>query len=285
MDAYQAHSQPQMGQQQQHQHPQHGQFQPYPLLYPQPYPQQYLASPPGVTPSSKGWHITKLVFYSLSIVFCVIVLGTSIALVVDPNLYQSYQIIWVAPQAGIALCWDIAELIAICVRRGHHGIHPGAHVALHLLLWLGFLVAAGLTGWLVAYASEYDSSYQRYYYNYYSRQYLPIMQAELAFLVLLVLVHFVLFVRACVETHQRNRLALSVMPQQMYYTQPISHYSMQQMPPMQPEFPTQLQQAHAVDRQQQMGSGPDQHNLTGTTHDSLPSPIQKHGLHPPPVHQ
>jgi hypothetical protein len=99
------------------------------------------------------------------------------------------------------------------------------------------------------------------------------------------LVHFVLFVRACMETHQRNRLAVSVMPQQMYYTQPISHYSMQQMPPMQPEFPTQLQQAHAVDRQQQMGSGPDQHSLTGATHDSLPSPIQEHGLHPPPVHQ
>ncbi|ETS72982.1 hypothetical protein PFICI_15374 [Pestalotiopsis fici W106-1] len=171
-------------QQQQQQQSQYSQPQPFPQPYPQPYPQQYLAPPPVMIPSSKGWHITKIVFYSLSIIFCVIVLGISIALAVDPSIYQSYQIIWVAPQAGIALCWDVAELITVCVRRSQYGIHPGAHVALHLLLWLGLVVAAGLTGWIVAYASECGYYCQRYY-DYYSSQYLSIMQAELAFLVLL----------------------------------------------------------------------------------------------------
>ncbi|KAH8195077.1 hypothetical protein TruAng_010753 [Truncatella angustata] len=150
----------------------------------QQYPQQF-QPPPRVIPYSKPWLITKIVFYSLSIIFSIVVLGISIALVVDPGIYQSYQIIWVAPQAGVALVWDIAELITICARGKKRGIHPGAHVALHLLLWLGFCAAVGLSAWLVAFELECDY-YCRYYYDYEdSSGYLSVMQAELAFLSLL----------------------------------------------------------------------------------------------------
>lgn len=153
----------------------------------QPYPQQYQQAPRQYIPHSKPWHITKIVLYSLSIAFCVIVLGLSIALVVDSEYYQSSQIIWVAPQAGAALIWDIAELITVCARSGKRGIHPGAHVALHLLLWLAFICATGLTAWILVYAYECDY-YCRYYSNddyYSSSPYFPIIQAELAFLALL----------------------------------------------------------------------------------------------------
>lgn len=151
----------------------------------QPYPQQYQQAQPRVIPFSKAWHIAKIVFYSLSIAFSVIVLGISIALVLDSAVYQSYQIIWVAPQAGAALIWDIAELITVCSRSGKRGIHPGAHVALHLLLWLGFCAAVGLSAWLVAFTAECDYYCQNYYYDYLSGTYYSAMQAEVAFLALL----------------------------------------------------------------------------------------------------
>lgn len=122
-------------------------------------------------------------------VCCVVVLGISIALVVDPDI-ESFEVVWVAPQAGIGLCWSIAELITICARSGHRGIHPGAHVALHLLLWLGFSASVGLTAYLLSIALECDYYCRNYsyYYNYYSDTYVSSQQALLAFLTLLVYV-------------------------------------------------------------------------------------------------
>ncbi|KAM0806533.1 hypothetical protein AB5N19_06869 [Seiridium cardinale] len=234
----------------------------------QPYPQQYQQAP-RVIPYSRPWQITKIVFHSLSIVFSIIVLGISIALVVDPDVNQSYQIIWVAPQAGIALIWSIAELITICARRGR-GIHPGAQVALHLLLWLGFLVAVGLTSWLVAFAQECDYYCREYYYDYNGGQYFSSIQAELAFLALLALVHFILFVRACVETNQRNKMAgpVIMVPQHMYYNQPMAQYPVQSMPPMQQGYPVPPQQAHTSGYYGQPKEA--QHQSTGSAPVSQP---------------
>jgi hypothetical protein len=158
---------------------------------PQPYPQQYPQTGPArvAPPYSRAWHITKIVLLSFSMICCIVVLGISIALVVDPDI-QSFEVVWVAPQAGIGLCWSIAELITICARFGHRGIHPGAHVALHLLLWLGFSAAVGLTAYLLSFALECDYYCRNnyYYYNYYSDTYISSEQALLAFLSLLVYV-------------------------------------------------------------------------------------------------
>ncbi|KAI1840526.1 hypothetical protein JX265_013245 [Neoarthrinium moseri] len=250
-----------------------------PQQAPQPYPQHYQQAPPRVLPYSKAWQTTKIVFYSLSIIFSIIVLGISIALVVNPNI-ESIVIIWTAPQVGIALCWDIAELITICARNGHRGIHPGAHVALHLLLWLGISAAIGLTGYWVAFIVECDYYCRRYsrYYSYYSGTYVPSMQALLAFLCLLILVHFFLFVRACVETAQRNRLAAPVImvPQHMYYAQqPMAQY------PVQPGYPNQPQQAHMSGYYGQPQEV--QNHFTGSTHVSQPSaptPVHDNAAHP-----
>ncbi|KAH9904037.1 hypothetical protein F4778DRAFT_78213 [Xylariomycetidae sp. FL2044] len=222
----------------------------------QPY-QPYYQQPPRVVPQiSKPWQITKIVFASLSIVFSIILLGISIATTAGADLL-SYVAVWTAPQAGIAIIWSTAELITICARAGHRGIHPGAHVALHLLLWLGFCVAQGLNGFILAsslaynaYYDSYDDYYSDYYgyddYDYsYSPRYISYLQAVLAFTALLIIVHFFLFVRACVETAQRNSMARPVymMPPQMYYAPPMQPgFPTQQ--PMQPGFPAPPPQAH-----------------------------------------
>ncbi|KAI1075603.1 hypothetical protein F5B20DRAFT_559594 [Whalleya microplaca] len=208
---------------------------------------QLYQQPAPIIPFSKSWHITKIVLTFLSIIFCIIVLGISIALAVNPHIL-SYIAIWTAPQAGVALIWSIAELITICVRRSHQGIHPSAHVALHLLLGLGFSTGLGLTAYILAfglafssddtkYHSYFDYYYDdKYYYEYYSKMYLKSMEALVAFLGLLIIVHFLLFLRACVETAKRDSMRRQVImmpPQHMYYA-----------PSMHPGVPMQPLEAH-----------------------------------------
>ncbi|KAK8029855.1 hypothetical protein PG993_011146 [Apiospora rasikravindrae] len=236
MDPTQQPVQPQQPQQA-HQAHQSQQFQPY-----QPYPAGAPAQPQQPL-ASRPWHNTKLVLLSMSIVFSIIVIGISIALAVNPTIL-SLQVIWVAPEAAVAIIWSVAEFVTLCARKNQRGIHPGAHVALHLLLWLAFVVAAGLTAYLVALNVEYDYYYSSSYrYSRYSsiKFYVRTLQAELAFLILLIITHFTLFVRACVETARRNKRAQPVfVPVNAYY----SGYPMQQQPPQQSVYPMHPQQAH-----------------------------------------
>ncbi|KAH8649938.1 hypothetical protein BX600DRAFT_554390 [Xylariales sp. PMI_506] len=253
----------------------------------QPYQAQYPVAPQPVAmaiPYSRAWHITKIVLYVFSLIFSVVVLGVSIGLVVDPAI-ESIQIIWIAPQACVAICWGVAELITICARSGHRGIHPGAHVALHLLLWIGYSASIGLTAYFLAFALECDYYCSYYdYYDYYSSNYLGSLQALVAFSALLVLIHFILFVRACVETSQRNRMtsAMVVMPPAMYYAAPppaMGQYPVAQQPGV-PGYP---QQAHLSGYYGQVPKDL-QSQVTGSTHVSQPSssPVPD-GLHPVPA--
>ncbi|KAI1767786.1 hypothetical protein GGR53DRAFT_463047 [Hypoxylon sp. FL1150] len=165
-------------------------------------------------PSSQTWLVTKLVLASLSIFCCIVVLGISIGLAADPAV-QSYIVVWTAPQAGAALLWSAAESASLCalrVRPKRRDIHPGAHVAVHLLLWLSFGAGLGLTARVLKFAVAFTASdgseaYRAYYYGddddgyeYYSDSYIHSMDALVAFLALLIIIHLVLFVRACVET-------------------------------------------------------------------------------------
>ncbi|KAI0380574.1 hypothetical protein F5Y04DRAFT_256994 [Hypomontagnella monticulosa] len=166
----------------------------------------------------RAWPVTKIALITLSIIFCGIVLGISIALAADPAI-QSYIVVWTAPQAGAALLWTVADLITTI---GSRGIHPGAHVAIHLLLWMGFGVGLGLTAYILSFVLVFTSfderdTYSEYYENYYgqggergrvyySESYVRSMESLVAFLALLIIVHFSLFVRACVETARHRKV-------------------------------------------------------------------------------
>lgn len=156
----------------------------------------------------------------------------------------------------MALIWQTAEFITVCASSRHRGIHPGANVALHLLIWLVAIVA---TSFMAVYVSldQSDVSYYSNTSNYYYygagelrwiKKIFAIEQAILAFTVLLLIIHFILFVRACIETHEYNKATRTVlvavpMAQYGYYQagppQPQMQYGMQQMAPQQQQMPQQ----------------------------------------------
>lgn len=168
-------------------------------------------------------------------------------------------------QAGLALVWQTAEFITVCASSRHRGIHPGANVALHLIIWL---ITACALSFLAVYVAidqyniddGYDYGYYGYYDDYYNdslnwvKTIVAVEEAMLAFTVLLFLIHFTLFVRACVETHQYNRATRTIfipmpMGQYGYYPPgpPIQQYPygmqpvpQQQMVQPQPQMPDQI---------------------------------------------
>ncbi|KAI2611917.1 hypothetical protein GGR54DRAFT_334844 [Hypoxylon sp. NC1633] len=173
---------------------------------------------------ARAWILIRVVLTSLSIISCIIVLGTSIRLATDPAI-QSYIAVWTAPQAGVALLWSAAELITRYVSsEDRRGIHPGALVAVHLLLWLSFGAGVGLTAYILAFGLAFVNSddrnkypeYYDYYYNgsgndYFSKYYIHSMEALVAFLAILIIIHLVLFAGACVETANYGRVGSKLM--------------------------------------------------------------------------
>ncbi len=145
-------------------------------------------------PYSRAWHISKIILQSFIIIFCIVVISLSISLALNFPVAVLIAL-WTVPQVVVSLCWSIAELITICARKSHRGIHPGAHVALHLLLWLGFCISLGLTVWIFASVLVYYSSFLDYddYYGYSSYGddyditpgYFTLIEALVAFVALL----------------------------------------------------------------------------------------------------
>ncbi|KAF1812879.1 hypothetical protein P152DRAFT_329197 [Eremomyces bilateralis CBS 781.70] len=142
-----------------------------------------------------------------------------------------YEGIWVSPEsytfAILSIIWNVAEFITQCVNG--RGIHPGAHVGLDLIIW-GGLLSAALIQLLVDYEDLFD---------------LTIGAAAIK--IILTIIHFILFVWACVDTdrrrkHKRQRLAALItqagnQQAQLLHMQNEQHMSMYK----QPQFTTYAQ--------------------------------------------
>ncbi|KAI0160856.1 hypothetical protein GGR52DRAFT_149740 [Hypoxylon sp. FL1284] len=192
------------------------------LVLDQQRPRPVRASPPSTSGHTRP--LVKLVLTLLSVTSCIIVLAISIALATDSSI-QSYIVVWTAPQAGAALWWSVTGLVSARTQpskpdRTDADIHPGAHVAVHLLLSLGFGAGLGLTARILKFAlafttlddpEAYPEYYAYYYsndddgYEYYSNFYIRSMETLVAFLSLLIIIHFLLFVNACREVLKRDR--------------------------------------------------------------------------------
>ncbi|KAF2666547.1 hypothetical protein BT63DRAFT_426997 [Microthyrium microscopicum] len=111
---------------------------------------------------------------------------------------------------GLALIWNAAEFITLCINR--RGIHPGAHIALDLIIF----------GLLVGPASIYIVvNSDNYYYDCSdlyndpeltnsgcSENARPFQSANFAagaFMIIAGLLHFVLFIFACITVHRWRR--------------------------------------------------------------------------------
>ncbi|KAI1265630.1 hypothetical protein F5Y18DRAFT_41419 [Xylariaceae sp. FL1019] len=252
----------------------HGQPMPMPQPY---YPQQYqmpaapFMFPPNqhftyATPTrqipklSQAWIGTRIGLTVLSSILGIIIIALTSQLLGQGSWVAATEL-YAYPIAVASVLWNTAELITYCVRlRKHHqrGIHPGAHVALHLLLWLAGVFGVLLTvSLLLGVQSELDYC-ENYYdnqgyqssscdeftpYTYYRSMIFPIIQGLLAVFALWLVVHFTLFVLACIETHRRNVMLPTailvpisqpgVAPMQYYPQQgavPIQYYQQPVMP-------------------------------------------------------
>ena len=216
------------------------------MPYPYPTGFQYPTAPVRVLPAyNKPWVLCKHVLTGLSLCWAIIIFSLAILFTVQEG-YGSLVGIYALPISIVAMGWNAAELITFFVRsrkltgngdRVRRGIHPGAHVGLHLVLWLacvfGVLMALmqliSVARW-TARCGDYvdDDDDDDYYYNpctsYYIEDwatmgsYLPAYRAYLAVWCLALINHFVLFVLACIDTHQRNRMR----PNNVVYGPPIA---------------------------------------------------------------
>ncbi|KAI1379504.1 hypothetical protein F4677DRAFT_334417 [Hypoxylon crocopeplum] len=201
--------------------------------------------------SSRSWLIAKVALQALSLACCAIVIGLSVATTWEDG---SGVGILTIPIVVATAAWTIAELVTQCVRRRRapgRGIHPGAHVGVQLVIFLAMifllfyscmlwksvqrsLVACNEwprqspdSDWVVQGNTPVGNDRDQYWTGFYcpesyreminSPSYRSSVQAIIAFCALLWVIHFSLFVRACVETQRRNREE----PVVMMYPQPV----------------------------------------------------------------
>ncbi|KAL2164849.1 hypothetical protein VTH06DRAFT_145 [Thermothelomyces fergusii] len=172
-------------------------------VYPAPLPVDQLhgCGEPERSESPVWWYRTKLGLLLLSLMACAVILGVGIALGLRSASYDSpelrygevdYEFGLSAGGAGLAMVVTTLEFLMNFFSRRNKGLHPGALVAAHLVIWLVVLAAVVSTALLNAYLS-------------FSDQTATFQRVLLAFNCALLLIHFVLFVDACVMTNQLNR--------------------------------------------------------------------------------
>ncbi|RYP55553.1 hypothetical protein DL769_010128 [Monosporascus sp. CRB-8-3] len=203
-------------------------YSPYPY---QPGPVQYPQAVRVLPPYSKSWTISKLALTGLSLCWAVVILSLSLVFSVEGGNARATAL-YAAPVTIVALLWNGAELTTYFIRsrKGsdtRRGIHPGAHVGMHLCFWLACVLGIFLTLMVVistarmiarcnadddedSYFNYYSSDYcESFYYDngpYMNNFYVPCLRAMLSMWCLALINHFILFVLACMDTHQRNRL-------------------------------------------------------------------------------
>ncbi|KAI0598893.1 hypothetical protein F4775DRAFT_553518 [Biscogniauxia sp. FL1348] len=156
----------------------------------------------------RQWDVAKLVLRAVSLAAAVVVSGFVVAFNFAGGRYVTANVSF-----GISLSvvgWDAAELIVVCARRDRgRGIRAAAHVGVDLVLWLGAVATLSLQSIFI----DYRAGGGGYYYtgSYYDQaDYGPWFAVDITHLTLLgvlAILHFVLFVRACVEVdrHKKDR--------------------------------------------------------------------------------
>ncbi|KAI9706113.1 MAG: hypothetical protein M1836_005519 [Candelina mexicana] len=126
---------------------------------------------------------------------------------------------------GSSIIWNILNFIVLLARN--KPIHPGANVGCDLILWIAFVV----TGVIAAFGVDEDLRFEgsfRYYYSYSDypgarsgetcpgfdscddalgvlKQRGEVEAAGVAFAFVVMILHFALFVAACIDVHALNR--------------------------------------------------------------------------------
>jgi hypothetical protein len=152
--------------------------------------------------SDKRWVVAKIVLRSivLLVAIAIAVMCAIVAVAVYPlTVIVSYP--YIIP----TIIWNCSEFLVMCLQRSStKGITPKAHVGVELIMWMGgVVVLAFQSSFIPMYYPESRALPAPYNYQSNWRYALEITTACLTGL--LVVLQFVLFVRACVEVDRRKK--------------------------------------------------------------------------------
>ncbi|KAL2267185.1 hypothetical protein VTJ83DRAFT_4462 [Remersonia thermophila] len=176
-------------------------------------------SPRQPRPYHPKWHLTKLALVSFSLVVSAVIFGICIGLGFLNAPYRDTQYWWSTypidsefgisgATAGLAVIVGTLELLVTMRSSRRVGMHPGLLVALHLFIWILAVFAVMVVSF---YATDTYEDYYYAEYEYPEERYIELLRksrsyekALLAFNCILLTIHFVLFIGACVDTHEIN---------------------------------------------------------------------------------
>ncbi|KAI1438288.1 hypothetical protein GGR50DRAFT_486863 [Xylaria sp. CBS 124048] len=144
--------------------------------------------------NQRNWNIAKVVLRSLCLAVGLVIMAELIMLLYTREAFLQYNLKPVFFVIGPGIAWDLVEFITMLIRRSiAKGVPLGVHVGAELVLWLGCIAALiiqieGIIG------GTMDANFV-----------VVVTLSQLGFLVFLVLLRFVLFVRACVEVDRLKR--------------------------------------------------------------------------------
>ncbi|KAL2121111.1 hypothetical protein VTJ04DRAFT_5138 [Mycothermus thermophilus] len=173
-------------------------------------------------PYDPKWHLAKLILLGSSLVSSAIIIGVCLAMGLMNSQHYGTDL-WYQPidyvfgtsatAAGLAIFITTLELFITARSSRRQGMHPGLLIALHLFIWIMCIPANFVAGVYAVYPERPTWRYYDVYKDRESARQLDNLFAKtsaclrtvFAFDLILIVLHFVLFVRACVETHRINR--------------------------------------------------------------------------------
>ncbi|KAK4189433.1 hypothetical protein QBC35DRAFT_356975, partial [Podospora australis] len=163
------------------------------------------------------WHKFKIYAMTLSLLVSAVVFGVAIAMgFINAPYMEAWSFYPVEVElglsgtaAGLAILFIAIEHMRICFSTLRRGMHPGWLVTFNLLISLlaiGSIVATGayVTEWN-DYLGDYDYPTSNPATTDAARNTGILQQVLLAFDCILLVIHFVLFIGACVEVHKTNK--------------------------------------------------------------------------------
>ncbi|KAI1138620.1 hypothetical protein F5Y05DRAFT_45097 [Hypoxylon sp. FL0543] len=168
------------------------------------------------SPNQPSWNNARFVLRITSFITALLLLGLSLGGFAAPLGFSSYPIMG-TPLSVAALLYDIAEFIVMCVRRRKTGIRPAVSLGFELVLSAGGIALATLIvfytvdSWRLNMYYSGDSSGDRYlpvpHYVSNGEVWFGMSAAASVLAIFLSLIHFVLFVRDCVEVDRERKAA------------------------------------------------------------------------------
>ncbi|KAI1415410.1 hypothetical protein F5Y13DRAFT_157328 [Hypoxylon sp. FL1857] len=167
---------------------------------------------PWQSPNQPSWNTARFVLRIISFITALLLFGLSISGFAAPSGFSSFPVMG-TPLSVAAFLYDIAEFIVMCVRRRKSGIRPAVSLGFELIISMGGIALSALMIMFTV-----DSWQWRMYYSGVPSSELPIPEyvsnghvwfgisvTASALATFLSLIHFVLFVRDCVEVDRQRK--------------------------------------------------------------------------------